>query len=114
MHFLCGNLPWHCLKAAANKQKYEAITQDALVAQPFNGIDTAHDVLYSTARTFGTRDAVGWRDAEKFIEEGKDVKEMVDGQEIMENTDRKYFLLSDFKYQPVLFRLVFNIYAEMT
>jgi hypothetical protein len=105
MYFLCGSLPWQCLKTAANKQKYEAIIQDTLVTQPFEGIDTAHNVLYNTARTFRTWDAVGWRDAEKFVEGEKNVKEMVDGQEIMENTDGKYFLLSDFKYQPVLFRL---------
>jgi hypothetical protein len=38
------------------------------------------------------------------VEEENDVKKMVDGEEIMENTDRKYFLLSDFNYQPILFR----------
>jgi hypothetical protein len=79
MHFLCGSLPWQCLKTAANKQKYKAITHDTLVMQPFKGIDTAHDILYNTARTFGTWDAVGWRDAEKFVEEEKDVRKMVDG-----------------------------------
>jgi long-chain acyl-CoA synthetase len=42
-----------------------AISADALVERPFEGIETVWDVVEYVAKTHGTRDALGWRDVVK-------------------------------------------------
>lgn len=74
------------------------ITKEALVFQPFEGIDTVHDVLAYAARTHGTRNAMGWREIISIHEEEKEVKKVVDGKEITEKKKWKYFELSDYQY----------------
>ncbi|KAF9461401.1 long-chain-fatty-acid-CoA-ligase [Collybia nuda] len=75
-----------------------AISQDRLVTQPFEGIDTVYDIVEYSARTHGTRNALGWRDIVEIIEEEKEVKKVVDGKEVTEMKKWKYFQLSDYKY----------------
>lgn len=75
-----------------------ALAKDALVTQPFEGIDTVFDVVSYAARTHGNRKAVGWRDIVKIVEEEKEVKKVVDGKEVTEKKIWKFFELSDYKY----------------
>ena len=75
-----------------------AITADKLVTQPFEGINTIADVISYAARTHGTKRALGWRDIVDVHEEEKDVKKVVDGKEVTEKKQWKYFQLSDYKY----------------
>lgn len=75
-----------------------AISQEALVERPFEGIDTVHDVLEYAARTHGTKNALGWRDVIGIHEEEKEVKKTIGGKEVTEKKTWKYFQLSDYKY----------------
>ncbi|GLB44412.1 putative AMP-binding enzyme [Lyophyllum shimeji] len=75
-----------------------ALSPDRLVTQPFEGIDTVHDIVSYAARTHGTRNALGWRDVLDVVEEEKDVTKNVDGKEVTEKKKWKYFQLSDYKY----------------
>jgi len=75
-----------------------AITRDHLVTQPFEGINTVHDILEYAARTHGAKDALGWRDIVDIHEEQKEVKKTVGGKEVTETKTWKYFQLSDYKY----------------
>lgn len=74
------------------------LSKDGLVTQPFEGIDTVYDVLSYAARTHGTRNALGWRDILEVHEEEKEVKKIVDGNEVIDKKKWKYFELSDYKY----------------
>ena len=75
-----------------------AITKDRLVTQPMAGIETVYDVIQSAARSYGTKNALGWREVLDIHEEEKDVKKFVDGKEIIEKKKWKYFELSQYKY----------------
>ncbi|KAF8651078.1 hypothetical protein AX16_004940 [Volvariella volvacea WC 439] len=79
-----------------------AMTADKLVTQPFEGIDTVHDILEYAARTHGSRNALGWRDVVSIVEEEKEVKKVVDGKEVTEKKKWKYFQLSDYKYHSFI------------
>lgn len=75
-----------------------AITKDRLVTQPFEGLNTVHDILEYAARTHGAKNALGWRDIVDIHEEQKEVKKTVGGKEVTETKTWKYFQLSDYKY----------------
>ena len=75
-----------------------ARTQDRLVTQPFEGIETVYDVVTYAARTHGARDAFGWRDVIDIVEEEKEVTKTVGGKEVKELKKWKYFQLSDYKF----------------
>jgi long-chain acyl-CoA synthetase len=75
-----------------------AISADALVTQPIEGIDTVFDIVSYAANRHGTRNALGWRDILEIVEEVKEVKKVVDGKEITEKKIWKYFRLSDYKF----------------
>lgn len=75
-----------------------AISADKLVTRPFEGLDVLPDVLDYVARTYGTRNAVGWRDVVDVHTEEKDVKKIVDGKEVVEKKQWKYFQLSEYKF----------------
>ncbi|KAF8602178.1 long-chain-fatty-acid-CoA-ligase [Ceratobasidium sp. AG-I] len=75
-----------------------SIHAESLVESPAEGITTVHDVLQYAARTHGTKDAVGWRNIEKVIEEQKDVTKTVGGKQVTEKKTWKYFQLSDYQY----------------
>lgn len=69
-----------------------------LVTAPVEGVETIHDVLLYAARTFTTKDAMGWRDIERVIEEQKEVTKTVAGTQVKETKTWKYFQLSGYKY----------------
>ena len=75
-----------------------ALSPEKLVTQPFEGINTAYDVLLYAERTHGARNALGWRDIIDIVEEEKEVTKLVDGKEVKEKKKWKYFHLSDYKY----------------
>jgi long-chain acyl-CoA synthetase len=75
-----------------------ALRKDALVTQPFEGINTIRDVLAYAARTHGTKNALGWRDIVAIHEEEKEVTKIVGGKPVKEMKTWKYFQLSDYKY----------------
>ena len=75
-----------------------AISKDQLVSQPFEGVDTVADIISYSARTHGNREALGWRDIIRVVEEEKDVTKVVDGKEVTQKKLWKYFELSDYKY----------------
>lgn len=75
-----------------------AKSKDALVTQPFEGIDTVTDVLFYAARTYGSKDALGTRRIVNVHEEEKKVKRKVDGEEREEVKKWKYFELGAFEY----------------
>lgn len=78
------------------------LSKDSLVTQPFEGIDTVFDVIMYSARTHGSRNALGWRDVVQVIEEEKEVKKVVDGKEVVEKKKWKFFELSDYKYMTFI------------
>jgi long-chain acyl-CoA synthetase len=73
-------------------------TQDRLVTSPIEGINTVHDVLLYSSRTYGDRHAYGYRDIVDIVEEQKEVTKTIGGQEVKETKTWKYFHLSDYKY----------------
>jgi len=75
-----------------------AISKDKLVDQSMDGLNTVCDVVAYAARTYGNRKAYGWRDIVNTIEEEKDVTKLVDGKEVVEKKQWKYFELSDYKW----------------
>ena len=75
-----------------------AITKDRLVTQPMAGIDTVYDIIQNSARSYGTKNALGTREVLDIHEEEKEVKKMVDGKEVTEKKTWKYFELSAYKY----------------
>jgi long-chain acyl-CoA synthetase len=75
-----------------------AISADALITQPIEGIDTVFDIVSHAAKSHGTRNALGWRDILEVVEEEKEVKKVVDGKEVTEKKIWKYFRLSDYKF----------------
>lgn len=87
-------------------------TKDWLVTAPIEGIHTVHDVLHYAARTHGTRNAYGYRDVIKIVEEQKEVTKTVGGQEVKETKTWKYFQLSDYKY--ISFLDLKNIASEVS
>jgi long-chain acyl-CoA synthetase len=74
------------------------ITKDALVTQPWAGIDTTVDIITYAAKTHGTKKAVGWRDVVDTIEEEKEVTKTVGGKEVKEMKKWKYFKLGPYQY----------------
>lgn len=85
-------------KAGQTPTRRLAITKDRLVTQPVAGIDTVYDIIQSSARNFGNKDALGTREILDIHEEEKEVKKMVDGKEVTEKKTWKYFELSSYKY----------------
>ena len=85
-------------KEGEAQTRRNALTKDALVTQPMEGIETTYDVLQYAARTHGTKQALGWRDIVEVHEEQKEIKKQVDGKEITEKKTWKYFQLCGFKY----------------
>ncbi|KAG8952300.1 long-chain fatty acid-CoA ligase [Tulasnella sp. 424] len=71
---------------------------DHLVTSPAPGISTVPDILKYAMRTHGGKNAYGWRDVVKVIEEQKEVKKTIGGKEVTETKTWKYFQLSDYKY----------------
>ncbi|CAE6405933.1 unnamed protein product [Rhizoctonia solani] len=74
------------------------IHPDSLVDRPAEGINIIHDVLQYAARTHGSKQAVGWRNIEKIVEEEKEITKNVGGKQVTEKKVWKYFQLSEYQY----------------
>ncbi|KAG9030909.1 long-chain fatty acid-CoA ligase [Tulasnella sp. JGI-2019a] len=71
---------------------------DLLVTQPAPGVATVTDILRYATRTHGGKNAFGWRNVVRVIEEEKEIKKTIDGKEVVEKKTWKYFQLSDYQY----------------
>lgn len=69
-----------------------------LVETPCEGVTVLADILARSARLFPEKNALGWRDLVRMIEEEKEVKKTVAGVETVEKKKWSYFELSDYKY----------------
>lgn len=75
-----------------------AVTADKLLTQPSPDVNTLPDVLEHAVAKYPQKNAVGWRDIVRIVEEKKVIKKVVDGVEKEETKTWKYFELSDPKY----------------
>ena len=75
-----------------------ASSDDQLLTSPHEGIDTVTDVLYYTAREYGSRKAFGWRDIIKTHVEEKEVQKTIGGKTITEMRKWTHFELSGYKW----------------
>ncbi len=74
------------------------LSPNELLKTPVEGIETLYDVLQYSAKTYGTKNALGTRKIDKIIEEEKEVTKIVNGQETKEKKKWKYFQLSGYKW----------------
>lgn len=74
------------------------VAEGDLATRPMDGIDTVYDVLAYVDRTYGSKDAIGWRDIVKTHVEEKEITKVVGGKEVKEKKKWSYFELSGFKY----------------
>lgn len=74
------------------------VAEEELAARPMDGMDTVYDVLEYIDRTYGTKNAIGYRDVVDTHVEEKEVTKVVGGKEVKETKKWSYFELSEFKY----------------
>lgn len=74
------------------------VRDEELAARPMDGMDTVYDVLVYVDRTYGTKNAIGYRDIVDTHFEEKEVTKFVGGKEVKEKKKWSYFELSEFKY----------------
>lgn len=74
------------------------VAEGELAARPMDGIDTVYDVLAYVDRTYGNKNAIGYRDIVDTHFEEKEVTKVVEGKEVKEKKKWSYFELSEFKY----------------
>ena len=74
------------------------VADGELAAHPVDGIDTVYDVLAYVDRTYGDKNAIGYRDIVDTHIEEKEVTKFVGGKEVKEMKKWSYFELSEFKY----------------
>ncbi|GAA6057343.1 hypothetical protein JCM3770_001102 [Rhodotorula araucariae] len=73
-------------------------TADTLVTSPGDGIEVLSDLLAFSVKTRPDKQAVGWRDPIKTHRETRDVKKLVDGQEVTVQKEWITFEVSDYRY----------------
>lgn len=78
------------------------LSRNGLVERPLDGINTVYDIVEYAARTHGTKDALGWREIVKVVEEEKEVTKVIDGKEVKEKKKWKFFELSDYQYHSYI------------
>ena len=74
------------------------VAEGELAERPMDGIDTVYDVLVYVDRTYGDKNAIGYRDIITTHFEEKEVTKSVGGKEVKEKKKWSYFELSEFKY----------------
>ena len=74
------------------------VAEGELAARPMEGMDTVYDVLSYIDRTYGDKNAIGYRDIVDTHVEEKEVTKVVGGKEVKEMKKWSYFELSEFKY----------------
>jgi len=75
-----------------------ALSPDELLTIPEEGTETLYDSLERSARLFSVSKALGWRDTIKVHDVEKEITKNVDGKEVKEKKNWKYFELTDYKY----------------
>ncbi|CAO3629572.1 unnamed protein product [Cunninghamella echinulata] len=74
------------------------LSPGALLRIPDTTVHTLYDVLIYAKKKYGDKNALGYRSIEKIIKEEKQVKKIVNGEEVMETKTWNYFQLSPYKY----------------
>jgi len=74
------------------------VAEGELAERPMDGMDTVYDVLSYIDRTYGDKNAIGYRDIVDTHVEEKEVTKVVGGKEVKEMKKWSYFELSEFKY----------------
>lgn len=74
------------------------VAEGELAARPMDGMDTVYDVLAYVDRTYGSKNAIGYREIIDTHVEEKEVTKMIGGKEVKEMKKWSYFELSEFKY----------------
>jgi long-chain acyl-CoA synthetase len=69
-----------------------------LIDKPIDGIHTVYDIVQYAARTHGTKNAMGYREIEKLVEEEKEIHKFVGGKDVTEKKTWKYFQLGEPKF----------------
>jgi len=77
-----------------------AKSAEKLVQRPMPGINTVYDVVVDAALWHGDREALGWREIVKTIEEEREVIKAGDqkGDDVVEKKQWKYLELSEYKW----------------
>ncbi|KAI8974355.1 hypothetical protein BDB01DRAFT_807139 [Pilobolus umbonatus] len=75
-----------------------ALSPDKLLETPAYNVRTLYDVLANSAENYPDRRGFGFRKLEKMIEEEKEVKKIIDGEEVIETKKWSYFQLSQYNY----------------
>jgi long-chain acyl-CoA synthetase len=71
---------------------------ESLVRVPAPHIHTLYDVLVHSAKKYSDRKGFGFRKVEKIVEEEKEVKKFVNGEEVKDKKIWKFFQLSPYFY----------------
>lgn len=74
------------------------VAEGELAARPMDGMDTVYDILVYVDRTYGSKNAIGYRDIVDTHIEEKEVTKIIEGKEVKETKKWSYFQLSEFKY----------------
>ncbi|KAK4700523.1 hypothetical protein P7C70_g5726, partial [Phenoliferia sp. Uapishka_3] len=82
----------------ASRPRRNYLTPDALVSTPDPSLHCLYDILARSAREFGNKKAVGWRDLKRIVVEKKVLKKIVGGKEIEEEKEWSFFELGDYQW----------------
>ncbi|KAK4702079.1 long-chain acyl-CoA synthetase, partial [Phenoliferia sp. Uapishka_3] len=74
------------------------LTPNALVTTPDPSLHSLSDILTRSAREFGHKKAVGWRDLKRIVKEKKIVKKVVGGKEVEEEKEWSFFELGEYQW----------------
>jgi long-chain acyl-CoA synthetase len=58
------------------------ISPDKLSDTPGDGVTVIYDILQRSARLYPNKDALGWRDVVRMIDEVKEVEKMIGGEKV--------------------------------
>ena len=75
-----------------------ANSAEQLVQRPLEGINTVYDVVVYAPLKYGDREALGWREVIKTIEEEREIIKTGDQTDVVEKKQWKYFELSEYKW----------------
>ena len=88
---LCPRFPLWPSDTLALQQRRCTLSPDELLTIPEPGCRTLYDSLERSARLFPTNKALGWRDQIKVHDVEKEITKQVDGKEVKEKKNWKYF-----------------------
>lgn len=74
------------------------LAAEGLARVPHANVHTLYDVLSHSSKKYPERKGFGFRKTDKMIDEVKDVKKFINGEEVIEKKTWKYFQLSPYHY----------------